>query len=103
MFRVKKDDQVMVISGKDRGKKGKVRQVFPADSRVVVEGLSLVKKSTRRSEANPQGAIVSKEGRLPLDRVMPVCPKCNTGVRVGFKIAQDGSKSRVCRKCGESF
>ena len=103
MFRVKKDDQVVVISGKDRGKKGKVRRVFPADERVVVEGLNLVKKSTRRTEANPQGAIIAKESRLPLDRVMPVCPKCNRGVRVGFKQAEDGSKSRICRACGESF
>ena len=103
MFRVKKDDQVVVISGRDRGKKGKVRRVFPADERVVVEGLNLVKKSTRKSEANPQGAIVSKESRLPLDRVMPVCPKCNKGVRVGFKLAQDGSKNRICRACGEGF
>ena len=103
MFRVKRDDQVVVISGKDRGKKGKVRRVFPADQRVVVEGLNLVKKSTRRSESNPQGAILSKESRIPLDRVMPVCPRCNRGVRVGFKTAQDGSKSRVCRACGEGF
>lgn len=103
MFRVKKDDLVLVISGKDRGKKGKVRRIFPEDERLVVEGLNLVKKSTRRSEANPKGAILSKEARLPLDRVMPVCPRCNTGVRVGFKVAQDGSKTRICRKCGESF
>ena len=103
MFRVKRDDQVVVISGKDRGKKGKVRRIFPEDRKVVVEGLNLVKKSTRRSEANPQGAILSKEGRLPLDRVMPVCPKCDKGVRVGFKRVEDGSKSRICRGCGEAF
>jgi len=103
MFRVKKDDQVMVIAGRDRGKKGKVRQLFPADSKVVVEGLNLVKKSVRRSEANPQGAILSKESRLPLDRVMPVCPRCNRGVRVGFKVGADGSRTRICRKCGEGF
>ena len=103
MFRVKKDDQVMVIAGRDRGKKGKVRQVFPVDSKVVVEGLNLVKKTTRKSEANPQGGILSKESRLPLDRVMPVCPRCNRGVRVGFKVAADGSRTRICRKCGEGF
>ena len=103
MFRVKKDDQVMVIAGRDRGKKGKVRQIFPVDSKVVVEGLNMVKKSTRRSEANPQGAIIAKESRLPLDRVMPVCPRCNRGVRVGFKVAADGSRTRICRKCGEGF
>jgi len=62
-----------------------------------------VKKSVRRSEANPQGAILSKESRLPLDRVMPVCPRCNRGVRVGFKVGADGSRTRICRKCGEGF
>lgn len=103
MFRVRRDDQVMVISGKDKGKRGKVRKVFPEDGRLVVEGINVVKKTTRRSEAHPQGAILTKEGRVPADRVMPICPKCNRGVRVGFKTAQDGSKSRVCRRCGESF
>lgn len=103
MFRVKRDDQVLVISGKDRGKRGKVRRVFPVDGRVVVEGLNLVKRHLRRSEQNPQGAILSRESRLPADRVMPVCPKCNRGVRVGFKLLQDGSKQRTCRRCGEGF
>ena len=103
MFRVKRDDQVEVIAGKDRGKKAKVRRIFPDEGKVVVEGLNLMKKTMRKSQENPQGAIVSKESRLPLDRVMPVCPKCNQGVRVGFKTAADGSKSRICRKCGEGF
>ena len=103
MFRVKRDDQVLVISGKDRGKRGKVRRVFPGDGRVVVEGMNLVKRHMRRSEVNPQGAILSKESRLPMDRVVPVCPKCNRGVRVGFKLLQDGSKQRTCRRCGEGF
>lgn len=103
MFRVKRDDQVMVISGKDRGKIGKVRRVLPEDGKVVVEGLNVYKKATRRSEANPQGAILSRECPLPMDRVMPVCPRCNRGVRVGVKAMPDGSRARVCRKCGEAF
>ena len=103
MFRVKRDDQVVVISGKDRGKRGKVRRVLPADGRVVVEGLNLVKKCMRRSESNPQGAILSKESPLPLDRVIPICPRCNRGVRIGSKHLEDGSKLRVCRRCGENF
>ncbi len=103
MFRVKRDDQVLVISGKDRGKRGKIRRVFPEDGKVVVEGMNLVKRHMRRSEANPQGVILSKESRLPMDRVIPVCPKCNRGVRVGFKLLQDGSKQRTCRRCGEGF
>lgn len=103
MFRVKRDDQVQVISGRDRGKRGKVRRVFPADARVVVEGLNVVKRHLRKSEANPQGAILSRESRLPLDRVLPVCPKCNRGVRVGFELQKDGDKVRICRRCKESF
>ncbi|MBI3322350.1 MAG: 50S ribosomal protein L24 [Candidatus Omnitrophica bacterium] len=103
MYRVKRDDQVQVISGKDRGKRGKVRRIFPEDDRLVVEGMNLVKKHMRRSEQNPQGAVVSKESRLPMDRVMPICPKCNRGVRVGFKTLQDGTKQRICRRCQEGF
>ncbi len=103
MFRVKKDDQVQVISGRDKGKKAKVRQIFPVDGRVVVEGLNMVKRHMRRSEANPQGAILTREARLPLDRVLPVCPRCARGVRVGFQTQPDGSKARICRRCKESF
>ena len=103
MFRIKRDDQVMVLSGKDRGKKGKVLRIAPEVGRVTVEGMNLVKKHVKRSQLNPQGAIISRENPLPLDRVVPVCPRCNRGVRVGFKILSDGTKSRICRRCEESF
>jgi len=103
VFRVKSNDQVIVQSGKDRGKRGKVLHVFPREARVVVEGMNLVKRHIRKSQNNPQGAILSKESRLPLDRVLPICPRCNRGVRVGFKVQADGSKTRICRRCEESF
>jgi large subunit ribosomal protein L24 len=103
MFRVRRDDQVIVISGKDRGKKGKVLRIFPETGRVTVEGLNLVKRHFRKSQANPQGAIVSRENPLPLDRVMPVCPRCSKPVRIGFKVLSDGTKSRICRSCQEGF
>ncbi len=103
MFRIKRDDHVVILSGKNRGKRGKVLEVMPEAGRVRVEGLNLVKRHMRRSQNNPQGAIISKESPLPLDRVLPICPKCNKGVRVGFKMAQDGSKNRICRRCEESF
>lgn len=103
MFRFKKDDPVMVISGRDRGKRGKVRTVFPIDGRVVVEGLNIVKRHLKRSEAHPKGAILTRESRLPMDRVLPICPRCNRGVRVGFQQQTDGSKARICRRCKESF
>ena len=103
MFRVRRNDQAMVISGKDRGKKGKVLRIFPERGRVTLEGLNVVKKHVKKSQANPQGAILSKESPLPLDRVMPVCPRCNRGVRVGFKLLADGTKTRICRQCEEAF
>lgn len=103
MFRVKRDDQVAVLTGRDRGKRGKVLRVFPVEGRVLVEGLNLVKRHMRRSQLNPEGAILSKEARIPLDRVVPVCPRCNRGVRVGFKLLSDGTKTRVCRRCKENF
>ncbi len=103
MFRVKRNDQVVVISGRDRGKKGKVLHMSPEARRGIVEGLNLVKRHLRKSQANPQGAILSKEAPLPLDRLMPVCPRCNRGVRVGLKVLSDGTRARICRKCEESF
>ena len=103
MFRVKRNDQVVVISGRDRGKKGKVLHLYPARSVGVVEGLNVVKKHLRKSQANPQGAILTKEAPLPLDRLMPVCPRCNRGVRVGLKVLSDGTRARICRQCEESF
>ena len=103
MFRVKRNDQVMVISGKDQGKKGKILRVFSGEAKVTVEGLNLVKKHLRRSQANPQGAILSRESPLAVDRVMPICPRCNRPVRVGFKRLSDGTKARICRRCEENF
>ena len=103
MFRVKRNDQVVVLSGKDRGKRGKVLRLLPEDGRAVVEGLGLVKKHLRRSQMNPQGSIMSRESPIPLDRVQPVCPRCNRGVRIGFQILPDGSKTRLCRRCREAF
>ncbi len=103
MFRVRRNDQVVVLAGKDRGKKGKVLRVFPERSRVMVEGLNLVKKHLKKSQSTPQGVIISRESPLPLDRVMPVCPRCNRGVRVGFRLLDDGTKTRICRACQEGF
>ncbi|MBI1953129.1 MAG: 50S ribosomal protein L24 [Candidatus Omnitrophica bacterium] len=103
MFRVRRNDTVMVTTGKDRGKKGKLLRLFPEAGKGLVEGLNLVKKHLKRSQANPQGAILSRESPLPLAKVQPVCPKCGRGVRVGFKRLQDGTKTRVCVRCREAF
>ena len=103
MLRVRRDDQVVLLSGKNRGKRGKVLRVMSEVGRVTVEGLNLVKRTTRRSQQNPQGGIISREAPVPLDRVMPVCPKCNRGVRIGSKLLPDGTKTRICRRCQETF
>ena len=103
MFRVKKNDQVIILAGRDRGKRGRVLEIFPSRNRLKVEGLNLVKKHLRRSQMNPQGSILSREAPLPTDRVALVCPRCNRGVRVGFQVSSDGIKSRICRRCQESL
>lgn len=98
---VRKDDNVLILSGEDRGKQGKVLKVFPREQRVVVEGINFIKKHTRPTQKNPKGGIVEKEGVINASNVMVVCGKCGEPTRVGFKIISDGSRVRSCKKCGE--
>ncbi len=99
---VKKDDMVKVISGKERGKTGKVLRVFPDKGRVVVESLNVVKRHTRPTQMNPEGGIVEKEAAISASNVMLVCPSCNEAARTGVKTLEDGSKARYCKKCNAS-
>jgi large subunit ribosomal protein L24 len=96
---VRKGDTVVVIAGKDAGKKGKVLEVQPKTSRVVVEGVNVVKRHTRPTQANPQGGIIEKPAPIHSSNVMPFCSKCDKPVRVKKKM--DGQKERICRQCGE--
>lgn len=96
---VRKGDTVVVIAGKDAGKKGKVLEVQPKTSRVVVEGVNVVKRHTRPTQANPQGGIIEKPAPIHSSNVMPFCAKCDKPVRVAKKM--DGNKERICRQCGE--
>lgn len=101
MQRVRRDDQVQVIAGKDAGKVGRVLAVWPDAERVLVEGLNIVTKHQRvqRTRAGAQeGGIVHEEAPLHLSNVMPVCPECDRPSRVGVKYV-DGGKVRVCRSC----
>ena len=100
---VKKGDTVLVISGDDRGKKGKVLEVSPKEGKIIVEGLNMVKKHVKPRKMGDQGGIVEAEGAMYACKVQLVCPKCNAAVRTGRKVAEDGSKLRVCKKCGETF
>ncbi len=98
---VRKGDTVVVIAGKDAGKKGKVLEVSPKTGRVVVEGVNVVKRHTRPSRTMPQGGIMEKPAPIHSSNVMPFCPKCDRPVRVGKKISSNGAKERICKICGE--
>lgn len=102
---VKKGDSVEVISGKDKGKKGKVLEVSPKESKIIVEGINVATKHVKPKAMGQQGGIVSAEAPLYACKVMLVCPKCAKRTRVSHKILKDGSKERVCmhKDCGESF
>jgi large subunit ribosomal protein L24 len=100
--RLRKGDQVVVISGKDRGKTGRIKQVLPADGKVIVEGLNLVKRHTRPTGKTPEGAIVEKEAALWACKVMPVDPQTGKPTRVRFKIDGTNKKVRIA-KSGEEI
>ncbi len=100
-FKVRKNDTVMVIVGRDRGKTGKVLRVLPVPGRVIVERLNIVKRHTKPRGAASPGGIVEREAPLDISNVMVMCDRCNAPVRMGFKLAADGSRSRVCRRCGD--
>lgn len=99
-MKIKRGDKVEVLTGKYRGKQGKVLKSFPESARVVVEGINLVKKHSRPSQENPQGGIVTKEAPIDVSNVALVCDSCSRRIRVGYQIDADGVKKRVCRKCG---
>jgi len=103
---VKKNDQVLVLSGAGRGKKGKVLKVFPEQSRVIVEGVNFIKRHSRPTQQNPQGGIVEKEAPIHASSVMVICPKCGKPSRMGHTVVQDEQRNRknhvrVCKKCNE--
>ena len=100
---VKKGDTVQVITGKDSGKKGKVLNVDPTNGRIIVEGINIVKRHMRPTQAKPQGGITEKEAAMAGSNVMIYCEKCKEPVRINKKVLADGNKVRVCNQCGEQF
>lgn len=100
---IKKDDVVVVLSGKDKGKEGLVIRALPAEGKVIVEGVAVVKKAVRPSAQNQQGGFVEKEAAIDVSNVMLVCPKCGKPTRVGHDVNDKGDKVRVCKKCGAQF
>lgn len=101
---IKKNDEVYVLAGKDRGKTGKVLKVYPDQRRAVVEGVNFVQKHTRPNpQKNVQGGILPKESPIDVSNLMVVCKQCNARSRVSFSVLQDGRKVRVCKKCNETL
>jgi large subunit ribosomal protein L24 len=98
---IRKNDTVMVIAGKEKGKSGRVLRVLPEKQRVVIERVNFVKRHARPSRQFRQGGIIEKEASIHISNVMIMCPKCNKPVRVGTKRLEDGKKARICRKCEE--
>ena len=100
-MKIRKGDEVLVISGKEAGKTGKVMRAEKAEGRVVIEHLNMLKKHTKpEPKKNPQGGVMEHEGPIDVSNVMLICPSCNEPTRVGYRYTQDGAKVRVCRRPG---
>ena len=97
---IKKDDTVVVLSGKDKGKKGKVLSVDPKAGKVIVEKVNMVSRHTKPRKQGEQGGIIKKEAPIYACKVQRVCPKCGKATRPAHKLLADGKKVRVCKKCG---
>lgn len=102
-MKIKKGDEVFVISGKDKGKKGKVMRVFPAEGAVLVEKINYQTVYLRKSQDNPKGGISKVEGKLNVSNVKLVCPRSGKATRVGYSRLADGTKQRLAKKSGEVF
>ncbi len=103
-MKIKRDDKILVISGKDRGKTGKLLRVLPKNDRVVVENINLMKRAVRPSNKNKQGGIVEFPASIPVSNVQLVCSHCNKATRIGYRINKDAKgskkyKERICKKC----
>lgn len=101
MLRIRKNDQVMIMAGKDKGKRGKVIRIFPETERAIVEGINLVKKARRRTKQDQQGGLVDLESPIHISNIMLIDKKTNEPARFGISILKDGTKVRISKKSGE--
>lgn len=97
--RLKREDEVLVIRGRDKGRRGKIQRVFPDKDQILVEGINMVKRHYKAGVQGRQAGIVDKEMPMTASKVMPICPSCDKATRVSVKTLDDGSKSRVCKHC----
>jgi large subunit ribosomal protein L24 len=103
MQRIKRDDTVLVISGKERGKQGQVHAVLPKKDQVIVQGLNMIKRHRRAQSPTQPGGIIEQEAPIHVSNVKLICKACEKPVRVGFRVRDDGVKVRVCKKCGSDI
>ena len=97
--RLKRDDEVMVVRGRDKGRRGKIQRILPDKGQILVEGINMVKRHYKAGVRGRRAGIVEKEMPMDASKVMPVCPSCEKPTRVSIKVLDDGSKSRVCKHC----
>jgi large subunit ribosomal protein L24 len=102
-MKIHKGDHVIVLRGKDKGKRGEVVRALPSQERVVVEGVNRVKRHQRTTQVRKRAGIIEKDLPVPASVVALICPKEHTPTRVGFRFAEDGTKRRVCARCGEGL
>jgi len=102
-MKIRKEDNVLVITGKDKGKKGKVRFVYPGKNRVLIEGVNMIKTHSRARQQVKQAGLIEREASIALSNVMLICTRCNKPARIGYKILDDGRKVRICRSCKEAI
>jgi large subunit ribosomal protein L24 len=100
-MKIKKNDNVMIIAGKDKGKTGVVERVFPSMGKLVVKGIALAKKHVKPSKKNPSGGIIDINQKIEASNAMVVCPSCGKPTRVGYNVSEKG-KIRICKKCSQS-
>lgn len=100
-LRIKKNDTALVLTGKNKGKSGRVLSVTPSEDQIIIEGVNVIKRHMKPSKKYAQGGIIEKEAPVHLSKVMLVCPKCSKPTRIGVTAPRDGGKLRTCKKCKE--
>lgn len=100
-MKIRKDDNVLIVTGKDKGKTGKVRFAYPRDKQLIVEGINFQKKHSKAKGAVKQAGIIEREAPINISNAMLMCKHCNKPARIGFRTLQDGRKARICRVCHE--
>ncbi len=98
---IKKNDTAIVLSGKEKGKKGRVITVMPSKEKAIIENINIIKKHMKPNKQNTQGGIISKEAPLHISKIMLICPKCTKTTRISSVMIESGKKLRMCKKCKE--